>query len=528
MKKFQKKMKSWFVPFCNEIESEIKLISMGVSGQNRKQYCGPLLLLPSESIAVICLKTVLSMTMKTGNAGVPVVTLAQYIGEQIELEVGVQKLSLTTANLKPWESAIIEKLNKESKTNPQKQTHKATINKLRKLMQEDTWDFDTKIKLGAFILKIMLETAKYNDSPAFTHNYSYTKGKKKGVITMDEKLFSEFTDSGGQIAQPKYYPMLVPPLKWSNKKNSKGVNFLLRTSLMRSKNTNFKLGEEMLRKAHVPKLLEALDYLGQVSWVVYNPVKDVIKALYFDMKMVVGELPSQNLVELPNINDFYRTVKKTDPITGEIIEVSELDKKSYNSMCYKVKLRNAELHSLRCEVEIRLKIIDKFANEKFYFPCNLDFRGRVYPLSPNFSHLGSDLCRGTLRFAEGKPLGELGLYWLKVHLANLFGNNKILFEERAKWVEDNMDNLIDSATNPLDGQRWWATAESPFQALSTCMEIHAAISSGDPASFISNLPIHADGSCNGLQHYAALGKGITSSKLVFIYFYTCFIVKIMY
>ena len=41
-----------------------------------------------------------------------------------------------------------------------------------------------------------------------------------------------------------------------------------------------------------------------------------------------------------------------------------------------------------------------------------------------------------------------------------------------------------------------------FQALSTCKEIAAAIESGDPANFLSNLPLHQDGSCNGLQHYA--------------------------
>jgi DNA-directed RNA polymerase len=38
------------------------------------------------------------------------------------------------------------------------------------------------------------------------------------------------------------------------------------------------------------------------------------------------------------------------------------------------------------------------------------------------------------------------------------------------------------------------------------MEINNAIKSEDPSSFLSNFPIHQDGSCNGLQHYAALGR----------------------
>ncbi len=38
------------------------------------------------------------------------------------------------------------------------------------------------------------------------------------------------------------------------------------------------------------------------------------------------------------------------------------------------------------------------------------------------------------------------------------------------------------------------------------MEIRNAILSGDPESYCSHLPVHQDGSCNGLQHYAALGR----------------------
>ena len=50
--------------------------------------------------------------------------------------------------------------------------------------------------------------------------------------------------------------------------------------------------------------------------------------------------------------------------------------------------------------------------------------------------------------------------------------------------------------------------------LATCMEISAAIRSGDPENFISHLPVHQDGSCNGLQHYAALGRDEYGGKQV--------------
>ena len=56
------------------------------------------------------------------------------------------------------------------------------------------------------------------------------------------------------------------------------------------------------------------------------------------------------------------------------------------------------------------------------------------------------------------------------------------------------------------GGGWWRTSEEPWQTLSSCQELAAALRSPDPPSYISHLPVHQDGSCNGLQHYAALGR----------------------
>lgn len=118
--------------------------------------------------------------------------------------------------------------------------------------------------------------------------------------------------------------------------------------------------------------------------------------------------------------------------------------------------------------------------------------------------MGNDLCRGLLLFSEKKPLGPNGLKWLKIHLANLYGNNKISLDERAQWVDDNMDNILDSINNPLYGKRWWCEADEPFQCLAACFEIVNAINSPDHSQHLCCLPVHQDGSCNGLQHYAGI------------------------
>ena len=119
-----------------------------------------------------------------------------------------------------------------------------------------------------------------------------------------------------------------------------------------------------------------------------------------------------------------------------------------------------------------------------------------------------------LTFADSKPLGKRGLFWLKVHLANFAGKDKMSFDERAAYIDDNMENVRASVSDPFADDPWWMTLDDPFQGLATCKEIVRAIDSGDPESYQCSLPVHMDGSCNGLQHYAALGRDTVGGKAV--------------
>ncbi|KAJ3616929.1 hypothetical protein Zmor_008937 [Zophobas morio] len=145
----------------------------------------------------------------------------------------------------------------------------------------------------------------------------------------------------------------------------------------------------------------------------------------------------------------------------------------------------------------------------------------------NLLVLGDDVCRGLLVFYEKKPLGKAGLRWLKIHLANVYGHSnraKFTLVEREKFTEAHLPQILASAENPM-GTSWWKEAESPWQTLATCFEVvfvlhifyfrillsarsclqlAEALKSDNPEEFMTGLPVHQDGSCNGLQHYAAL------------------------
>jgi DNA-directed RNA polymerase, mitochondrial len=148
-----------------------------------------------------------------------------------------------------------------------------------------------------------------------------------------------------------------------------------------------------------------------------------------------------------------------------------------------------------------------------YFPIQLDFRGRLYCVPEVLNWQGSDLCRGVLTFAERKPLGWAGLRWLRIHGANVFGQDKINLDDRVKWILDHEPLLRQIAAAPLDNVKLWASSpKKAWQRLAFCFEYVAALDcTKGPEAYASSLPASIDGTCNGLQHFAALMRDTASA-----------------
>jgi DNA-directed RNA polymerase len=60
----------------------------------------------------------------------------------------------------------------------------------------------------------------------------------------------------------------------------------------------------------------------------------------------------------------------------------------------------------------------------------------------------------------------------------------------------------------------WLHTENPWQTLACMIELSAAVKSGDPENYPSHLHVHVDGSCNGMQHYAAFGRDSNGGRQV--------------
>jgi len=148
---------------------------------------------------------------------------------------------------------------------------------------------------------------------------------------------------------------------------------------------------------------------------------------------------------------------------------------------------------------------DLEGEERFWLPMSLDFRGRLYPI-PATSHQTSDETKACFEFADGVPLGQDGLWWLGVHLANCGDFDKVSkrsYPDRVRWVVDNFDMVARVAADPYRNLEW-LKADAPFSFVAACQEYVAAVDSGDPATFVSHLPVSLDGSNSGVQHYSCL------------------------
>ncbi|KAL8518413.1 hypothetical protein ACS0TY_009699 [Phlomoides rotata] len=504
----------WFEPLRDAIAAEHALCR---EGKNRAAYAPYFDQLPADMMAVITMHKLMGLLMTGGcNGSARVVQAASHIGEAIEHEVRIHKF---LENCKRKNS-----LNRISDEGPDPGTKeqerlkkkveilmkKQKLRQVRKIVKQHDdlkpWGQDAQLKVGSRLIQILTQTAyiqppldRMEDAPpdirpAFVHtlrSVETLKGTRRyGVIECDPLVRKGLEKTAKHMVIP-YMPMLVPPLNWTG--YERGAYLFLPSYIMRTHGA--KQQREAVKRAPKQQLepvFQALNNLGNTKWRVNRRILSVVDRIWATGGRL-ADLVDREDVPLPE-----------EPDTEDETEIKKWKWKVKN-----VKKENSERHSQRCDIELKLAVARKMKDEEgFYYPHNLDFRGRAYPMHPYLNHLGSDLCRGILEFAEGRPLGESGLHWLKVHLANVYGGgvDKLSYEGRVSFAENHLEDIFDSADQPLEGRRWWLDAEDPFQCLATCMNLAEALRSPYPEATISYMPVHQDGSCNGLQHYAALGR----------------------
>jgi len=382
-----------------------------------------------------------------------------------------------------------------------------TILNIEELNDIGSYSKDFKIQVGMLFISFL------NNIDVIKRYQEHTGGKTKETLIFSPDIEKKMDkhNNNFRFMDVKYEPMIIKPMPWVN---IVGGGYLNNDLVEGIDNIDFDILESKIarirRKKDLLKLKDtnmdgvynALNKIQNTAYKVNSYIYDIVDTIWKE-DLNLCKIPKSNLIIVPD--DLIR-----EDYDNEELFLEEL--KKHRVKCAKIHtINNLELGK-KITFNMKLKIIKKLKDEKeFYFPHNLDFRGRIYPIPVLFNPQGDDVSKSMMKFAEGKKLGTDGLRWLKIHVANTFGFDKESLDLREKWAEEHIDEIEISVAEPLDFG-WWLDADKPLQFLAACEELINALNTDNPENFISHIPIAMDGSCSGIQHYSMMLKDEVGGK----------------
>lgn len=274
------------------------------------------------------------------------------------------------------------------------------------------------------------------------------------------------------------HPMLVKPNPW--KYGQRGGRKSAAAHLCKSTALNATAADvlQLMERSEMPVVFQAINQLQNTAWRINQRVLSIAQAIYLGTDD--QDLPSA--IQALRI----KAKEETDPVSTEWVQKERLDPN--HSHWY------SSLDDLK-------------GRSAFYYPYQLDYRGRIYPQAGWLSPQGDDLAKALLEFANGKPIrpedagAEKFLARYGAQLATNTGITNPTLDACSQWSRDHSKKIEASARNPLRHD-WWLTHAKPgthWQMLAFCCAWFD-MKQGKPV----HLPVQVDGSCNGLQHMAAL------------------------
>lgn len=301
-------------------------------------------------------------------------------------------------------------------------------------------------------------------------------------------------DHYAQLLNPDRSPCIIPPDPWTafDQGGYYTPQLRRRTPLAKLKN---KAQVKMFEDRDIGSILKAVNTLQATPWAVNHDILDVLKQVW-DKSLPIG-LPQSEPFPIP-LSPVPKNLKK-----AEMNEKQKEEFENWKSEARIVHTMNKERVSKCFQVIRVLRTATEYKDyDKFWFVYQCDFRGRIYATVSGLSPQGPDFAKALLRFADGAALTERGLYWLRVHGANTYGEDKVSYASRVEWTLKHERQIQDTANDPLSNTDFWGNADKPWQFLAFCYEYNKYLRHG--LGVQTHLPIGLDGTCNGLQNFSAM------------------------
>lgn len=345
------------------------------------------------------------------------------------------------------------------------------------------WTEQERVHLGTKLVELTIERLGIVKADYVVIGRNKTQHKLS--FTAETGAWYARFNEAATLAKPMWLPTVTEPKPWGAIKGGGYYTDRIRAQSLLTRAFPGQL--QQLQEGDMSKVYAALNGLQATPWAINTRVLDVMADAW------------ERGLDLPGLPKRF-----DEPLPEKPEEVADAEKgsdirKEWRTLVRGIHQRNAQSRADRFTFDRLVDIAKENAtNPAIYFPHRLDFRGRCYAMSTALNPQGPDEARALLHFAEGKALGHQGVYWLGVHGANLFGNDKVSLDERMSWAFKHKADAQRVAEDPLNNQ-WWTEADKPWCFLAWCFEWANA-----DEHYVSHQAVALDGSCNGIQHYSAM------------------------
>lgn len=356
-----------------------------------------------------------------------------------------------------------------------------------------SWTTDQKIQFGSVLIQCVVAGTGLIE---LGQNRRVSRKKSSMWYLHTTQALEDFIKRAGtkaELLKPYRFPMIVPPKDWTSPTSGGYLDQSLSPCLVKHASKNY---IKQLSHSNMPKVYASVNKHQRTPFKVNPKVLEVAKQVW-ENGLELGNVPLNTIIPLPP--------RYPEGSSEEVIQ-------EWKSKARKVWFANRDNSSRRFGFLRALHVAERFSQyDQFWYPYQLDFRSRLYPIPSVLSPQGTDFEKGLLKFAKGKPIGEQGAVWLAYHLANTWGQDKATLEEKLAWTASHETEILGYAADPLTN-RGWSGADKPWQFLAACFEWAGYKAEG--VSYVCSLRVDADGTCSGIQHFSAMSRDAVCGALV--------------
>tara|TARA_R110000796_G_scaffold207018_1_gene323357 strand:+ start:1095 stop:3542 length:2448 start_codon:yes stop_codon:yes gene_type:complete len=439
--------------------------------------------------ALIALKHIMNTITTTKNLTATAIKL----GGRIETEISLKNFK----NLNPELYAVVKKdLDKRSFNYAYKRRKYREVAKKDEVVSWEEWSTTERLHTGMQLITLMVDSVGLIEIGTDQHKHKTFKVIRQTAFT---KKWIQDRNSFNELLNPEYLPMVLAPksvVDGQVQGHGYWTSEMPELDLVKQRGKKF---TNELENHDMPEVTSAVNLMQSTAYRINTFILEVMQNAW-DKSLSIGGMPPIENLDIPQ--------KPYD------IDTNKEALFEYKKACVIVHTENNRMSSKRMLYAKIINLAEQFKEYvTMYFPIQLDFRGRAYCVPAFLNYQSINGAKALLNFSQGKAITKenRGVFWLSVHGANMWGNDKVSFEDREKWTYDNADWIKACAEDPI-GNRQWEDADNAFQFLAFCDEWNRYTKEGD--GFISHIPVNVDGSCNGLQIYSLLLKDKVAGSLV--------------